>query len=76
MLSATHRRAISKWKSRITEVRSSCASGMMERASIRKFCRPKDAPATTVCLECASAPNASAGSWTYGLKPEQARRSS
>jgi hypothetical protein len=36
MLSATHRGAISKRTSRITEVRSSCASGMMERASIRE----------------------------------------
>jgi signal transduction histidine kinase len=35
---------------------------------------PEDAADTTVCRECASAPSASAGSWTYGLKPGRARR--
>ena len=36
MPSATHRRAISKWISRIAEVSSGYASGTMERASIRE----------------------------------------
>ena len=41
-----------------------------------KSWRRADAPATTVCLECASAPNGSARSWTCGAESEPARRSS
>jgi ligand-binding sensor domain-containing protein len=61
MLSATHRRATSKRTSAITEARSRCASGMMERASIREWWQ-RDAPATTGCLGCANAQSASVGS--------------
>ena len=74
MLSSTHTRSESKWKSYMANGGFGCGSGMTERALIRSFLVETGAPNTTACMACANAPNLWAVSWLSGVSSILVRR--